>query len=234
MTIYLDSSSIGESTRNLIAAGDYTRYTGSANPGDVIIRWGSGIGCSYPRGVKVLNRHLKYNKREQGKALIDANVSFPRIYWSQEEWISDHRPALILKPEIGEAGRGIKLVNRPTWEHGYIYQEYIDKVREFRVTMVDDIFAYAMEKMKPNNGDVRWNSCRGSEWTAVNGFSSLLPKFKRLGAAGVRAIGYDIGATDMMMDADGNLYIIEINSKPGLGPQNAVKLATAIKEYLGR
>ncbi len=234
MTIYLDSSSIGTSTRNLISAGSYSRYTGSARPGDVIIRWGGGLGYPYPRGVRILNRTLKYNKREQGAALMDAGVSIPRIYWSRNEWQDDGSPQLILKPEIGEAGVGIKLVNRPTWDYGFIYQKYVDKTREFRVTMVDNIFAYAMEKMKPNNNDVRWNSCRGSEWVGVNGLTSLLPKFKRLGTAGVRAIGYDIGATDMMLDADGHLYIIEINSKPGLGPQNAVRLVAAINEYLSR
>jgi glutathione synthase/RimK-type ligase-like ATP-grasp enzyme len=165
---------------------------------------------------------------------MDAGVPVPRIYWSKDEWRDDGNPQLILKPEIGEAGVGIKLVSRPVWDYGYILQKYIDKVREFRVTMVDDIFAYAMEKLKPSNNDVRWNSCRGSEWVSVSGLSSLLPKFKRLGTAGLRAIGYDIGATDMMLDGDNNLYIIEINSKPGLGPQNAAKLAAAISEYLGR
>jgi glutathione synthase/RimK-type ligase-like ATP-grasp enzyme len=164
---------------------------------------------------------------------MQANVSIPYIYLTHDEWLEAGCPQILQKPEYGQAGRGIKLVEPRAFQYNYIYQKYIPKTREFRVAIVGNIFAYAMEKLPPTDADeIRWNQCRGSEWTQVHDLRSLTPKFVRLGGAGLRALGYDFGGMDIIMDADGTLYILEINSKPGVGEVNSRKLADALKCYI--
>jgi glutathione synthase/RimK-type ligase-like ATP-grasp enzyme len=235
MTIYIDADQRLGTWRHIANMGHYAPYEGRARRGDVIIRWGCNHGLhqgTYPQGVKVLNRRIILSKREQGDLLQERGVAIPKIFHSRLSWERDNRPQLLIKPEVGQMGNGIRLIDRPIWRAGNIYQLYIEKQREFRAMMVGNLMAFFMEKHPPRNGDIRWNEHRGSEWTTVPENRDLRRRIKRLGYASLQALDYDFGACDIIMDGQGALYILEVNSRPEFEERNAQRFVNAIQSYL--
>lgn len=234
--IYIDADTNLETWRHVAEAGDYTHYEGRAARGDVIIRFGCNHGRfqnQYPNGVRVLNPRIVLNKRDQMRALVAANVPVPTWFDTRAEWEAAGRPQVLTKPAIGQMGTGIRLVENPrTFGRANVIQVYIDKQREFRAMMVGGLLAFFMEKHRPANNDIRWNEHRGAEWTRVPEDRTLRNNVKRIGEQALQAMGYDFGAIDIMMDARGYLWVLEVNSRPEFGPVNARRFANAITQYV--
>jgi len=235
--IYMDTDTNLGTWRHIAEAGNYVIFTGRANRGDVIIRWGCNHGRyqgHYPEGTRVLNKRIILGKIEQGHALQDAGVSIPKIYTSVVTWERDGRPELLRKPNIGQMGTGIVRVTRPAFNRtNALYQKFINKDREFRAMMVGELMAFFMEKHPPQNGDFRWNEHRGAEWTTVGEERGLRTRVRQIGHAALKAIDYDFGAVDIIMK-DNVLYVLEVNSRPEFGERNAEHFAHAIQGYLER
>jgi glutathione synthase/RimK-type ligase-like ATP-grasp enzyme len=232
--IFIDVDTEHNTTwQHIATAGNYQRYQGRATPSDITMRWGCNHSRSrFPEGVRVLNRRIILSKLEQGALFQENNVPFPKVYNSRLSWERDSRPQLLVKPDIGQMGTGVRLISSPRWERDKVYQRYIDKQREFRAMMVGDLMAFFMEKHRPANGDIRWNEHRGSEWTGVGEERGLRPKVKEIGSKAVKALGYDFGAVDIIMDGEGKLYALEVNSRPEFGEVNAQRFVRALEEYL--
>jgi glutathione synthase/RimK-type ligase-like ATP-grasp enzyme len=204
----------------------------------MIFSWGGDlVGTHYDlHGAKHLNPVLCYDKREQGRRMIEAGVSFPKLYHTTREWENDGCPDLVKKPHNGQGGRGIVLCNRrnrPGWRYENIYQLYINKTREFRVQQIGGFSAYFMEKFRPAQGDgMCWNLDQGSEWHGLpSGSSRLRATLNTLAQAALRAIDYDFGAVDIMANETGRLYVLECNSRPGLGQENITLFADTMVRF---
>jgi len=240
--IYIDANANRTTTWNFIAeVGGYQHYTGSAQAGDTIIRWGANHGQyqgRYPEGVTVLNKKLHLSKIDQNALFEQHNVPIPKIYRRMVIWETDNRPALICKPAMGQMGTGVIVVRRtPAFHHDKLYQLYIEKDKEFRAMMVGNELAFFMEKHPPENGDHRWNEHRGSEWTSVPEDSSLRRSIKMIGKSALDALGYDFGAIDIIQKnaAQGYaLFVLEVNSRPEFGETNAQRFVRAVSHYLER
>lgn len=226
--------------RRLLATGRFTEFTEDIRlrRGDVIFSWGSDlIGHYYElHGAKLLNGTLCYDKAEQGRRIIEAGISLPKLYLSLEEWRRDNYPNLIKKPRCGQGGRGVVLCtqehNRPGWRYDNVYQLYIDKMREFRVQQIGQFSAYIMEKFKPIEGNgVCWNLDQGSEWHACSQTGRLGTALNHIAKATLEAISYNFGAVDVMEDRDNHLYVLECNSRPGLGRENIHLFADTMVRY---
>lgn len=236
--IFIDANSKLQTWKFIAEAGQYELYQGEARAGDIILRWGcnrSRYQNHYPANTIVLNKRIVLSKKEQGKLFLEHQVSTPKVYLNRTTWVGDGRPQLLVKPIYGQMGTGIKLVTNPDWSNfDVIHQLYIPKTREFRAMMLPDIIAFFMEKHPPENGDIRWNEHRGATWTSVPADENLRIKVRKLGNKGLKALDYDFGAIDIIMDEDGKLYILEINSRPEFGQKNAKRFVNGINQYLSR
>lgn len=226
--------------RRLLATGRFTQwqYGFTLERHDMIFTWGGDlIGTHFNlNGAKYLNPILCYDKRDQGRRMIEAGVSFPKLYHNTDEWARDGYPDLVKKPHNGQGGRGIVLCtrnNRPGWRYENVYQLYVNKTREFRVQQIGQFSAYIMEKFRPERGDgVCWNLDQGSEWHGLPlGSSSLRTALNTLARSALHAIDYDFGAVDVMADAGGRLYVLECNSRPGLGRENINMFADTMVRF---
>jgi len=238
--IYIDADQSLTTWRHIAEAGGYTHYQGRAGREDVIIRFGANHGQyqgHYPAGVRVLNPRLILDKRQQSERLARAGVRIPTVFTSTREWEAAGRPQLIRKPTVGQMGTGVARQNGPpshgNWTGNTLYQTFIDKDREFRAMMVGGLLAFFMEKHRPQSGDVRWNEHRGSQWTRVAEDRSLRNEVKRIGQAALAAVEYDFGAIDLVMHGR-DLYVLEVNSRPEFGEQNARRFTNAIRDYLAQ
>lgn len=238
MALYLhvDRSPTG---RRLLTTGRFTPYEGQRlGRGDVIFTWGGDlINMRYTlNGAIHLNPRLHYDKKEQGVMILSAGLPLPRLYSNEEEWRSDGYPNLVKKPRNGQGGKGIVMCdrrNRPGWRYENIYQLYVDKAREFRVQQIGHLTAYYMEKFRPQRGNgVCWNLDQGAEWHGVPSSETALRRnLNNLAKQTLQAIEYNFGAVDIMADADGHLWILECNSRPGLGRENINLFADTMVRY---
>jgi len=241
MTIFLDTHGSPTGQR-LLGTGRFVLWSDNAQArrGDTVLKWGRGMG-GYPSGVRRLNPVITSDKLYQGQAIARAGIPIPKIYTNAEEWERDGYPDLVKKPREGEGGRGITLCKRegprPGWRHENIYMRYVDKVREFRSLQIGNLSAYIMEKFPPRDRNpICWNLHQGAEWRRIYPYPSRLSglnlKINQLATETLSSIKYDFGGVDLLMDKDENLWVLECNSRPGLGEENLPLFVTALFDYL--
>jgi glutathione synthase/RimK-type ligase-like ATP-grasp enzyme len=237
MKIYIDTYT-SPTGKRMLDVGGFTRWeeTHRPQPKDVVLKWGRGIG-GYPHGIRILNPTICSDKLYQGQAIAQAGVPIPKIYTNEEEWVRDGYPDLVKKPREGEGGRGIVLcqknTNRPGWRYENIYMQYIDKIKEFRAMQIGNLTAYIMEKFPPEGSNpLCWNLHQGAKWQRVSSSQRVLCRdINILATKTLAAIHYDIGGVDLMVGRDGHMYILECNSRPGIGPENMVLFVNTLKMY---
>lgn len=136
--------------------------------------------------------------------------------------------------------RGRDVVVIPTANSPVPYKDYyvslIPKVREYRVWAYrrKAISVYEKVQAHPPRG-FRGRSTPPEVWNYARGYAfKFFPEapenLRTLGAAAVHALGLDFGAVDVIEDAAGSLYVLEVNTAPGVEGrrQGIVNLATKI------
>jgi len=176
------------------------------------------------------------NKLSTLRSLQDAGVGIPQWTTSKEEakeWARDYNVycRLLL---TAKGGQGIIVADHPDMVYDApLYTKAVDVHREFRVHVFNGEVIDFTEKKKRReavhnplirNYDNGWVFCRqGIE----------LPDNVRQGATqGVLALGLDFGAVDICTDSNGDYYIFEINTAPGLQGSSILVYKEAINGCL--
>jgi glutathione synthase/RimK-type ligase-like ATP-grasp enzyme len=128
-------------------------------------------------------------------------------------------------------GRGIRVI-RP--EDPYpetaapLYTQYIKPSNEYRVHVAFGKVIAVQEKKKrreverTDDGQLIRNLANG--WVfAVNEIRPIDPQGKEVAINGVKALGLDFGAVDMIFSRDGSYLILEINTAPGLSAETTLE-----------
>lgn len=187
---------------------------------------------------RVLNKDLVFDKFAQMQLLKEAGVPVPTSQRARPTGAVDW----IMKPHHSHCGIGIRecMIGHQAGT-GCYYQKKIDKFQEFRahVAMWLDNPCFTIQEKKPKRSDMDgyqadatgrlcWNLANGWWYTRVTTLENRaerrrnswrVRKVEDLAVRAVRVLGYDFGAVDIVMDRDRNLYVLEVNSHPGLkGP----------------
>lgn len=147
---------------------------------------------------------------------------------------------LVLKPLFGAQGRGIRLIREvsdlPDEEEingVYYLQRYVPRsgppFRDYRVFVCA---GKALAMMARRGDDWITNINRGA---APEGLAKPDTKLEKLALAAAAAVGTDFAGVDILPDADGRLFVLEVNSMPawsGLQSVVAIDIADAIAEAL--
>jgi hypothetical protein len=113
------------------------------------------------------------------------------------------------------------------------YVEYAPKEVEFRVHVFCGRIIKISEKRRDGGGDydpVCWNL--GSGWTFMNP-SNETPPAAYQAVAAVMVHKLDFGAVDIMMSAEGEAFVLEVNTAPGLHEHSLEIYGEALREELG-
>lgn|SRR3990167_2278794 len=116
---------------------------------------------------------------------------------------------------------------------GDYYTEPIDLVREFRIHSFQGRAIAIGEKIHdPDFRGRRHPRIRAERTGWILNYGSqrgVLPLgLEALGRRVVDAVGFDFGAVDVGITADGTMYTLEINSAPGVGAALAPRYAEAV------
>lgn len=128
---------------------------------------------------------------------------------------------LVVRPKTHAQGKHVYLVNNEAELNaaiarcgpGWYASEYINKVEEYRVTFVQGRVIWVAKKTPGNPQDVAWNVARGGRFDNV-AWSDWPLRAVRIAREAFVLSGLDFGAVDVMIDAAGRPYVLEINSAP--------------------
>jgi len=100
-------------------------------------------------------------------------------------------------------------------ENNYYISELINKVAEYRVFVVSGRVACVAQKTPGNPDDVAWNVAKGGRFDNVR-WSDWNMEAVRVAVEAFNLSELDFGGVDVMVDAEGLAYVLEINSAPSL------------------
>lgn len=198
----------------------------------LVFRWGCTSSIpGDPPGVVVNTAkaiHWCSDKRQSRLDMQEAGVPVPYTLTASafstklnyHEWLSTQK--FVLRPSTHAQGRNLyhgsvndinaALRSNPSLINGYV-SELIDKVAEYRVMVVQNRVAWVAKKTPGNPDDVAWNVAAGGRFDNVRwGEWPIRVIVAALQAAKVG--GLDFGGVDVMVDAEGNPYVLEVNSAP--------------------
>lgn len=99
--------------------------------------------------------------------------------------------------------------------YGWYASEYIPKVKEFRVFVASGRVVYVVEKVVPDTTAIAWNVHQGGSFVNVP-FGGWNLKVVKSAVDAFNLTKLDFGAVDVIVDANGNAYVLEINSAPAM------------------
>ena len=198
------------------------------NP-DLVIRW----GCTSNVPTRnVLNPAIaihEVNDKYEFRLKLNDHGLCPKTWFGQEEFLHDVRglpegapKKVVVRPSKHAQGRNLHVCGTPAElrEACNLYPQYyiselIEKVAEYRIFVVQGRVACVAQKTPGNPEDVAWNVAKGGRFDNVRWGDWPMAAV----VAGVQAFNLsrlDFGGVDVMVDAEGKAYVLEINSAPSL------------------
>lgn len=190
-----------------------------------IIRWGNRAEVRFQAAVAggVLNKKNALNDASnKGRCLellTNAGISTPPAATAFNGDLLVGRT----ETHIGGSGfylitsqRDFELAGRLGCTH---FMSYIPCQREYRVHVFKGTILGAAEKLMATDGTCTSLHIRnsGSGWKfRYNNIDRIPREVERIAVEAVNSVGLDFGAVDVLKSINNNLYVLEINTAPGL------------------
>lgn len=223
--------------------------SGRVRPGrpDVTVRytnvlWGADVTASNPiqpvSAMRVAkNKLLTFNKLKEG------NVNIPAYTTSKAEaqrWINDGETVFARTHLSAYGGIGIVICNNtdhttplPT---APLYVKYVKKKHEFRVHVVNGA-AIDVQQKRRRTGDEHDSMIRNHDngWVFCREDIVEPTGLREIAVKAVNCLGLTFGAVDIIYNEHYRaLYVLEINTAPGLSETTAENYAEALLPLIRR
>lgn len=192
---------------------------------DVYIRWGCTSNLPNKR-AEVINSanaiHLMADKSGFRKLLNERGLC-PKTWFSPYDFLLGQEPSwpLIVRTKTHAQGRGMWVCKN--WEElgpavgkagpGYYINEFIPKVAEYRVFVMQGYVVWVAEKTPSNPNDVAWNVAKGGRFDNVR-WGAWNMNVIRVALRAWELTQSHFAGLDIMLDRDGKAYCLEANSAP--------------------
>lgn len=200
------------------------------DPDEVCIRWGCTSNIPQKNVINTAKAIHTVADKLSFRMLLDEHELCPPTYISVDDWKDSpwygcnyHGKKGILRPRHHHQGRDFHVFD--TWmqgneaarnyPEGYYISPVIDKVAEYRVFVVSGRVACVAQKTPADPEALAWNVAKGGRFDNVN-WDAWPLKAVRVSIEAFDLSGLDFGGVDVMVDAKGEAYILEINSAPSL------------------
>lgn len=212
-----------------------SRYKGK--PNRLIINWGSSNLPEQTKGSQVLNNpeyiSLASNKLsffQKMKEWNEENEDKVRIlpfYLSKEEVVAskeyEEGKAFFARTVLeGHSGKGIVEFDKDSKEipEAKLYTRYIPKDQEYRVHVMGEEAFYVQRKARKldvPDEQVNWRVRNHANGFIFQKDDFVIPEgVKEEAIKAVEAVGLDFGAVDILTTKKGKVYVLEVNTAPGL------------------
>lgn len=185
---------------------------------DLVLNWGSTIPAGN-RPCRFLNERVQHDKRVELVRLLTAGVPTPRVRLT---------PAPGYLARVRNHTKARDLLAGLT--HGDYYTQYVPVEREFRIHVWNGRCMRSGQRVKKDNtAHPRFRSLNAG-WKIDYGADRPPQTAYTAAKAAVAALGYDFGAVDVGVKADGAAVVFEVNSAPGLHGNTVEAYGRKIKE----
>lgn len=183
-----------------------------------------------------MNANIITNKIKAQKLLEENDILMPKL-WLRGDEISENSFPLLARKAIHSRGKDIiyvkdrenlKLIHDTEIKLGYrLYDfltEYINKSSEYRVHILRNIYDKTLYSTmvnvkikKEENADPIVRNKDGG-WKQISYENDFYNDLINLGQKCIEILNYDFGAVDIIRKKK-KLYVLEVNSAPGLEPR---------------
>lgn len=216
-----DANDVGKFHRFNHVTNLYTRENPPSNP-EYVFRW--GCTSSVPGNPIIVNSVQAIGKvGHKGnfrKLCADEGVA-------QKTWLPGGEPIsledypIVVRPNQHAQGRNLHVCNNPAealtamqkYPSNWYASKLIQKVAEYRVFVAQGRVVWVAKKTPGNPNQVAWNVAQGGSFENVN-WSQWPLKAVKTSIKAFELSGLDFGGVDVMVDAEGGCYVLEINSAP--------------------
>lgn len=219
--------------------GDYT-----PKEGDYILGWGAGyVPVWHDRALRVAVDYV--NQPDPTNRSIDKLISFPKFEnygvrvpdftreeetakkWAKEGWVCCRTHV------SGMDGDGLVLAKTPAQVvYSPLYTRFIPNSREFRIYVWDDTVVDTLIKVANDDCKSEFIRTEGNSYRYER-FGSIGVDAKKQAVNAAKALGLTFAGVDIVQGDDGDYYVLETNTAPGIGQITARRIAAAMKESLG-
>jgi glutathione synthase/RimK-type ligase-like ATP-grasp enzyme len=225
-----------------------------------VVNWGCSQNPSWSqraalRGVRILNKpqsvKVAANKLHTLTELRRAGVDVPDFTTNMfvaQAWLDRGHIVFERHSLTGNSGEGIQIVSsdldpedpsiiRNFLSPAPLYTKYVNKTTEFRVhvfrgEVIDYIEKKKMASERRPAGFNPYVSSVNVGWVFARNNILDCPRVRAIAIAAVNALGLDFGAVDIAY-AEGNPFVLEVNTAPGLHGTTLVKYVNAVRRYMG-
>ena len=188
---------------------------------DIVFRW--GCTSNVYGNPKIINKAAgihQVNDKTGFRKLLEETELCPQTWFDINE-VDNPNQKLIVRPHTHAQGRELyvctnhaELVDAANrCGPGYYISVFIDKVAEYRVFVASGRAVWVAQKTPGNPDDVAWNVAKGGRFDNVR-WDNWPLKAVKCAITGFNLTQLDFGGVDVMVDANGEAYILEINSAP--------------------
>ena len=229
----LGRTSCREIAKNMQTPCKVLRSDRRAFEDDLYIRWGCTTNVPCKNVLNTSEAIHRVNDKKAFRMLLDKHGLCPKTY---SYWL--HVPMniegncevltdgpVVLRPQRHAQGKHTYLCKTPEdlEEHvrvslrdgDHYVSKFIPKVAEYRVFVVSGRAACVAEKTPSNPDDVAWNVAKGGRFD-VTPWKQWPLRAVKTAIEAFKLSGLDFGGVDVMVDAQGKPYVLEINSAPSL------------------
>ncbi len=191
----------------------------------IVIRWGCTaqldnnplMTVNPADKIKLVNDKAGFRKLMQDFGFI------PKTWFSLMDFLGERKFPVIVRPRVHAQGKKLYFCNNDAdlylaislCGEGFYISEYIPKVAEYRIFVVQGRCVCVAKKNPANPQAIAWNVAQGGNFENVN-WNNWPLKAVKVSIGAMLKIGLDVGGVDVMVDAKGQVYILEINSAPSL------------------
>lgn len=191
-----------------------------------VFRWGCTATLNLSGDYSVVNTaaaiHWCKDKRQGRLDMQAAGVPVPATWGTWTEFVSDNPDqTVVLRPSTHAQGRNLFVFNGRDRElaakckqlGSFYISTLIPKVAEYRVFVCQNRAVWVAKKTPGNPEQVAWNVAQGGRFDNVRWNDWPMPVVKSALAA-AKVSGTDFCGVDVMVDAEDNPYVLEVNSAP--------------------
>lgn len=217
---------------------------------ELVINWGSGKALEAPqlragRVPRIINLPelvgAAANKLTAFRKFAENEIK--TVDWTTDRevaraWKTDRKTVVVRNKLTGHSGDGIVIIAKDSEDdvpQAPLYTKYLFKEKEFRIHVVDGRVIDTQRKIRdPEREPTDWKVR-----SHANGFIYVRENIEedtardRLAIAAVGALGLTFGAVDVIQSKDGECYVLEVNTGPGLEGQTLSNYAEAFRGYQG-
>ena len=170
------------------------------------------------------------NKLLTLQRLLEENVStveFTADSSLADIWVENNSKVFVRRKLTGHSGEGIEVTEgiEIVPDGAPLYTRGVHNNGEYRVHVFDGEVILYQKKSRRVDEDGNVVTAEGAEadvrnlasnWVYRTGNLKRLERIETLAIDAVRALGLDFGAVDIIKDADGNVFVLEVNTAPGI------------------